>query len=155
MDAKTRTRRRRHLVGALTATLLLSGSGVPAAGVYKWRDADGKLHFSDKPPLEQTAEKLEIHTAQDKQTAQRLKNMRRQAEQIGAPSEAEAAKLKEQRCERELAAHCNEARQKLNDLLTSTRRQVVNEQGEREFLGEEERQAQIRATEAEIAKACR
>ena len=120
-----------------------------------FRDADGKLHFSDKPPVEQSAEKIEVHTAQDKLTAQRLKNMRRQASQLGTPSEAGAAEREAKRREQELAAHCNEARQKMNALLTSTRRQVVNEQGEREFLGEEERQAQIRAVEAQIEKACR
>ncbi|MGE0484817.1 MAG: DUF4124 domain-containing protein [Gammaproteobacteria bacterium] len=139
----------------LAFVAVVYGSSSLAAGVYKWRDADGKLHFSDKPPAEQTAEKLEIHTAQDKQTAQRLKNMRREADKLGTPTEADVAKLEAERQERELAMHCSEARQKLNALLTSTRRQVVNEQGEREFIGEDERQAEIRAVEDQIAKACR
>ena len=35
------------------------------AGVYKWTDAKGKVHFGDKPPMSSESEKLEIDT-QDK-----------------------------------------------------------------------------------------
>ncbi|MCO7225336.1 glutaredoxin family protein [Pleionea sp. CnH1-48] len=31
-----------------------------AAQIYKWRDKDGKLHYSDKPPAEQKVEEVEL-----------------------------------------------------------------------------------------------
>ncbi|MEP3857227.1 MAG: DUF4124 domain-containing protein [Porticoccus sp.] len=33
-----------------------------AAKVYKWQDADGAWHFSEKPPVEQSAETIKIPT---------------------------------------------------------------------------------------------
>lgn len=47
--------------GILTAaTLLLSVAAVPAAEVYKWKDADGRTHVSDRPPADGRAERLPI-----------------------------------------------------------------------------------------------
>jgi glutaredoxin len=39
--------------------LLLSGP-VTAAGIYKWTDAQGNLHFSDQPPAEADAEQVKL-----------------------------------------------------------------------------------------------
>lgn len=135
--------------------ILLAMCGAPAAEVFKWRDADGKLHYSDRAPPDASAETVDIHTAQDKLTAQRLKNMQREAAQLGGPTEADAKAAAARELEKQKRAHCDEARQKLNALLTSTRRQVVDENGQRRFLDEEERQAQMREIEAEIASVCR
>jgi glutaredoxin len=38
---------------------VLSGS-VAAAGIYKWTDAQGNLHFTDQPPPEADAEKVKL-----------------------------------------------------------------------------------------------
>ncbi len=35
---------------------------VSATEVYRWRDADGKLHFSDKKPLDIASEKQKVVT---------------------------------------------------------------------------------------------
>ncbi len=34
----------------------------PAAGVYKWTDADGRTHFGDRPPEEVVAQEIKIQT---------------------------------------------------------------------------------------------
>lgn len=38
--------------------LLMFVSADMSAGIYKWTDENGKVHFSDKPPLEQKAEQI-------------------------------------------------------------------------------------------------
>ena len=44
----------RRIIKVLSATLVIAGClclvGIASAGVYKWRDANGNLHFSDTPP---------------------------------------------------------------------------------------------------------
>lgn len=43
-----------------TCILLLLGSASLAAGVYKWVDEQGKVHFTDTPPAGQNVEQVEI-----------------------------------------------------------------------------------------------
>ena len=40
----------RQVLGLIVAAVLLLADGLPAADVYRWRDADGVLHYSDVPP---------------------------------------------------------------------------------------------------------
>ncbi len=39
----------------VTAALILSMSNIHAGEVYKWTDAEGKIHFSARPPTEKAA----------------------------------------------------------------------------------------------------
>lgn len=43
----------------LVVLLLCAGFAVNAEGVFKWKDADGKIHFSDAAPEEQAAQAVE------------------------------------------------------------------------------------------------
>jgi len=47
---------------ALLAALALSAAA-PATDVYRWVDAEGKIHFADSPPPDVSAEKLAIRSA--------------------------------------------------------------------------------------------
>tara|TARA_R110001592_G_scaffold120296_4_gene324257 strand:- start:3485 stop:4033 length:549 start_codon:yes stop_codon:yes gene_type:complete len=51
-------------INNLVLTLLTMALCLPlhAAKVYKWQDADGAWHFSEKPPVEQPAEIIKIPT---------------------------------------------------------------------------------------------
>lgn len=44
-----------HIIVALLLTLLIT---MPSHAIYKWRDPDGKLHFSDSPPLTTAAPEM-------------------------------------------------------------------------------------------------
>lgn len=50
------------IVAALSVAALAAAGSVGAAGVYKWTDADGRVHFSDNPPANSDAEELKIRT---------------------------------------------------------------------------------------------
>ncbi len=56
---------RRRFAAALVLALLALGLVLPQAGaeVYKWQDAQGVLHFSDKPPAEGQAEQVVVRPA--------------------------------------------------------------------------------------------
>ena len=48
---------------AIVAVVLASASGANAAEVYRWVDANGKLHYADSPPPDVKAEKLNLKSA--------------------------------------------------------------------------------------------
>jgi glutaredoxin len=61
MDAPTLHRVRWRLLGACLA--LLAMVWLPAqAGVYKWTDGRGVLHFSDRPPADATADRVQLRS---------------------------------------------------------------------------------------------
>ncbi len=147
-----------HASSMLTVlTLLVSLAGAAAAaGVYKWTDADGKVHFTDKPPPDAAAEKVRVTTGRDAHTAERLDQMKKQADDIFEKrAETETAARESEEEAQKIAAHCASLHDKLQKLRASTRFQTVNDKGEREYLGEERRQEWIRKAEAEIAKHCK
>jgi len=136
--------------------LLFAGTVADAATVYKWKDADGNLHFSDKPPPDGTAETTQIGTARDPYTQERLEQMKAEAAASSVRREVTKSVAEEQAREAEtLAAHCRDSRAKLDNLENSRRPQFVNAQGEREFIDEDKRAEWIKAAQAEIDKHCR
>lgn len=46
------------LAGLVASSVSLLPSPADASGVYQWRDADGRLHFGDAPPEQDTAKNL-------------------------------------------------------------------------------------------------
>lgn len=141
---------------AILFTLALAAFSASAAGVYKWKDADGKTHYSDKPPPDIKAETIQINTTQDEHTAQRLNKFKEQADDnVAKREEGKAAALEKQREAAEITAHCEKVRQQLELLETSTRRQRINDKGEREFVDEELRQKWLSDGRAEVAKHCK
>ena len=136
--------------------LFLAAAAANAATVYKWQDADGKLHFSDKPPPDGTAETTQIGTARDPYTQKRLEQMQAEAEASRVRrEEAKSAPETQAREAEVLAAHCRDSRAKLDNLENSRRPQFVNAHGEREFIDEDKRAEWIKAAQDEIDKHCR
>ena len=148
----------RLAVLALCATLAVLPAPVSSAGgIYKWQDADGKTHFADKPPPDVEAETVPAPSASpaddgdaqlDALTERAEENYERRMEQ-----RAEQARAREEA--EKIAAHCADTRAKLERLQTSTRRQIINAQGEREFLPEAQRQAWMREAREELEKHCK
>lgn len=135
--------------------LLLASTAAGGADVYKWTDDDGEVHFSDKPAAGRKTEKLHIDTRTDEATAKRLQQFeataeanQRRREQAEAEA-AEAAREKER-----IEAYCRESRARYEQLKNARRPQYVNEQGEREFIDEAQREEWLKAAQAEIDKHC-
>ncbi|MEQ8659697.1 MAG: DUF4124 domain-containing protein [Gammaproteobacteria bacterium] len=142
----------------VTGTLAAAVMPALAAGIYKWKDENGKTHFSDKPPPDVTAETLRKpgSTTDNGAAAGRLEELGERAE-VGyeARMEKRAEEEKARAEAAKIAAHCKETRAKLENLQNSTRHQVINAAGEREFLREETRQEWMRQAREEIARHCK
>lgn len=146
------------LRAALWASLLAVVSlPVCAVGLHKWVDEQGNVHYADKPPPGQETETIQVDTGRvDDSNAERLDSYQEQVDQIFTErDEAKAEAEKKAKEKAEIKAHCEDSRAKLVRLQTSTRRQKVNDKGERVFIEDSQRQEWIKAAKAEIAKHCR
>lgn len=148
-------RARRAGLVALALGLFLGAGIAGAAGVYKWTDADGKVHFTDKPPPDVKAETVRTNTSHDEHTADRLNALKERAdENYEARQKRKEEAVEAAQVKRDLRARCEAAQNHLRELESSTRRQVVNEKGEREFLEETKRQQWMSDARKEIAETC-
>lgn len=126
----------------LIAALIASQMAV--AQSYKWVDANGRTHYTDQPPgagKPATA----LKTAPPAATAAPPAVQPSLAEQEQAfrkrrqDAEDKSAKTaKEQQAAKERANQCQNARRNLVSLESGARVTRRNEQGEREFLNEEQ-----------------
>ncbi len=160
MHSIIRYARHRHLAtapaGLLLLFLVLSLPLSASAGVYKWVDADGKVHFTDKPPPEVDAETIKTNTTRDPHTAERLNKFKEKADKgVAERAEKRAAIAAEKEEEKKNAEKCTAVRKELFELETSTRRQTLNAQGELEFIPEETRQEWMRVSRENIKKVCK
>ncbi len=144
--------------------IILSATSLPAlAQLYKWVDANGQVHYSDKPPpasakREKTlnirnvpapAPPSEGGTATAKSAAEqdlefRKRKVEQEEEQKKAAAEAET--------ERE---NCARAQEKLRLYEEAGRVYRVDEQGERQYLSDEGRERGMAQAREEIAKYCK
>lgn len=144
------------LAGGAILILALAASTANAAGVYKWVGPDGKVQFSDKPPPGVEAETIKTKTSSDAENAERLNKFKDQAdESFKKRQEVKAAAREEKAKADEMKAHCKKVRGELDVLVNSTRRQFINDQGEREFVDEDRRQEWMQIARDEIAKNCK
>lgn len=137
----------------LGAALLTMSAGVPAAGMYKWTDSQGNVHYTQTPPPKGNYQQM---------TAPRAPTAPEPAEpQQGAaapatpkPDQATASDAKRKELEAEVAKHnCEAARRNLNVYSTSNR--VMNEKGEVEVLDDKAREAKIKEANKMIKQYCR
>lgn len=104
-----------HILAAAAAAVLAPAACAGAADVYRWVDGSGAVHFSDHPPADRPASKLdtaksagvdpvvEERRAKERRLLEVIEDERRQEAQAKATAE-------EQR--RERAGHCSEARRR-------------------------------------------
>ena len=147
------------LLRALLAFSLLLVAGTSAAQAYKWRDADGKLHFSDKPPAGANAEKMEIKpaTPEDPEAvkqAQAAKSLREQA----AFAEKQAKHKADQTAQRDQEANDRRCRSAQRDLDTFNRQTPVyhvGKDGQRVYMEDKDRPAAIQRAQSLVSRYCR
>ncbi|HEY4066711.1 MAG TPA: DUF4124 domain-containing protein [Burkholderiaceae bacterium] len=157
------------LCAVLGATLAL-----PAAAQWKWRDAGGHTQYSDTPPPPSVPEKdilqrpsaaaapvsraaAPASAASDtagpapKLIDSDLEAKRKKTEQdVADKKKAEDAKLAAARAE-----NCANAKAQMRTLDSGMRVARVNEKGEREFLDDKARAAEIERTRAAMTSDCK
>lgn len=138
---------------ALVATLAWSGE------VYKWRDASGKIHYSDTPPPRVNSEKMRggaqvapPASAPSRSVAeQEMEFRKRQSESEKARAKAD----KEKGDAEEARSNCERARVQLQALESGQRMSRVNEAGENIPLDDEMRAQEIEQTRKSVQSWCK
>ncbi|MCA0240952.1 MAG: DUF4124 domain-containing protein [Proteobacteria bacterium] len=164
-------------MGVLAASLALL-LALPAAAQWRWRDANGRVTASDRPPPREIPDKdiLQRPAAAARPTANAApantaasaavvaasgpasapvdKDL--QARKKAAEAEQQAkAKAEEQRNAAIRADNCARARSHLATLDSGQRLARINDKGEREVLDDAARAAEVRRARDVIASDCR
>ncbi len=163
----------------LFAALIAIGLAAPAQAQWKWRDAQGKLQYSDRPPPNGTPEKDVLQRPANVtrtvtvvpvgQAAASAASAPRVAASAPSKAEQEAAARDKQEQDREAAKqkeaerrqaelrrqNCGRAQANLRELQSGIRITRTNEQGERVFMDDAQRQAEVERARGLITSECR
>jgi Domain of unknown function (DUF4124) len=139
----------------LCIVLGLSMATATSAGVYSWTDAQGHVHYSDKPQA--GAQALDIKTEPtdpERIAAQHKQSEEQQATEADAQKKAaEAAKVSADD-EAKRAENCQKAHIRLSAIMGAQRPYRTTADGERHYLSAEEIDAEIKEAEAGVSQWC-
>jgi hypothetical protein len=137
--------------------ILLGLALVPATGadgtIYKWKDKEGNVHYTDCPPPPGC--KAETVTAEPVPSEQQVKQAQERLEKLLSEQQQSATGREQERLERlgqQVAAMqmavarkraCISAQQNLHALLMNRPVYYINEKGERAFLDDAAHKAEI------------
>ena len=142
---------------ALAMTL---ASGAMANEIYKWTDADGNVHYEDRPTGAETEERLDMtYGRTDRSSVQRRVKARTDAEASRREAASVAAAAKQEAAdnaaaEEARAAKCERSRARLESYLQSRRLYRTDENGERVYLDDTQRQEARQTAEEQITQIC-
>ncbi|MBU3068489.1 DUF4124 domain-containing protein [Aestuariicella sp. G3-2] len=142
------------LAAGLACLLVMFGSA--SAEIYQWRDASGKLHFSDKKPKQQAAKDIsdtlgDINVDQSAVEREKL-------ERLFKPETPEEKALRQQEAGRQAyreekrKEQCEQARNYLDALKGPV--YFVREDGSSYDISEAERRQRVVALQAQIRQYC-
>ncbi|GAA6135870.1 hypothetical protein NBRC116188_26600 [Oceaniserpentilla sp. 4NH20-0058] len=130
-----------------------------AGQVYKWTDESGQTHFSQFPPAQTQADKVEVNAPSSSKNAaaanEKLQKVRQQLQEqavdrVTESEDEKLAALEEQR----MAENCKKAKQRLLDLKNNGRIFKTLENGEREWYDEKGRANLIANAQKDVDKYC-
>lgn len=141
------------LAAALLATALLAAASAQAAEVYRWVDAEGRVHFGDRPPqeAEASAERAELKPINSADAIQPRDTSVRRPARVEQQYESRKQQ-QQQRQQQQMAAACREARNQLRILQGPV--YFVDADGREVQISERERRERAQQLEHEVARAC-
>lgn len=148
---------------AAALLFVLALLSLPAvAQVYTWKGADGRVHYSDRPPAEHGLDARRVGPATSPPSGETAS-----ARKSFAESEAEARKRRQQskeaagKAEKDKAEqedqkkNCERARAALKAVESGETRFRINDKGEREALDGEVREAELADARKSVAGWCK
>lgn len=140
--------------------IVAAAGNVVAGEIYKWTDADGNVHYVDRPTGDPTEERVDVISNRTDNAAVRASiqaRLDRQAERQealnkAAEDEQSAAAARSEREQRE--KQCVSYRERLESYLQSRRLYRENESGERVYLDEDEVMTARAALQKKIQETC-
>lgn len=135
---------------------LIAGNAL--AEMYKWVDAEGNTHYTERPPVGDI-EVITIKPPPKVDTGRALNDLEQQQEKLNELRGGRQKAVEERQRAEEVAAiqksNCELARDKFDKASGSTRFYGTDKDGNRVRLGEEERQARLAAAQKDIAEFCK
>ena len=139
--------------------MTFAGSAI-ANEIYKWTDEEGNVHYEDRPTGAATEERLQMtYNRTDRSDVQRrvqarvdARTAREEAQSVAAAAEQEAAESAAIAAER--AQKCEKSRARLESYLQSRRIYRTDENGERVYLDDTQREEARRKAEEQITEFC-
>jgi hypothetical protein len=136
-------------IATIVIALLVIAPITATAEVFSWRDADGKMHYSDRPSMDPGVDSRRIGAPTDasddvptavKNAADRKDEAAKQTKEAGE----KAAKEEQQRTsDAQRQENCERARQNLEGIESGIIRFRMTESGEREGLDGAARDAEL------------
>ena len=151
-----------HTSRPATLLTLLLIAALPTGGyaqVYSWKDADGKIHYGDRPPAERKADtrKLAAPPAVDveavRQANAEKQLIEREKQEKNKESAAKAAE--EQTAARQREENCRQARGNLAALESGQIRFTIDSKGERVGLDGAVREAELDKARKSVESWCK
>ena len=165
----------RRALPALLTTLLCMTLAQPAAAQWKWRDAQGRVQYSDRPPPNAVPERDILSRPAAARTGPGGNSPPASASPASGPAAAAPAassasgsaearrrateeasrRAEEERQARQRSENCARARDYARTVESGQRIARTNDRGEREFLDDSQRAAELNRAREVIASDCR
>lgn len=150
----------RQLALTCAVAAMTFAAGATANEIYKWTDAEGNVHYEDRPTGAASEERIDItyrrtdSGAVNQRVQARLDRQadRTEAKSVAAAQEKEATDKAAAAEERSKA--CERARARLETYLQSRRLYRTDDNGERVYLDDAERQEARQKAEEQITEHC-
>lgn len=150
----------RHVFIGFAALAVTIAAPALADNIYKWTDADGNVHYEDRPSGDQGVERLTLTSTRTNnsvvqnrvQARQDSQAARQEAKNIAADEARTAEEEKAQAEQRK--KQCANHRAKLQDLLQSSRLYRLDDKGERVYLDEVQSQESRQRAEELVTEYC-
>ena len=150
-------------IRGLLAALILILTGPVFAGIYKWTDADGNVHYGEHPPPEAQTRELpaappppEADVLRSQERLDRLLERQQRSEQLRQEDRVRQAQEEEQaaRLAAERRQNCIAARNQMHRLRMQRAIYTIDEQGGRVYLDDEARSRLIELRQREVEAFC-
>jgi hypothetical protein len=150
----------RKLVLGCAVAAMAFAAGASANEIYRWVDAEGNVHYGDRPSGAPTEQRIALSYARtDGGVVEQRVKARVDAQTARDEAKAEADKAAQEAAEEaeiaaERAKKCDSSRARLETYLQSRRLYRADENGERVYLDEVQRQEARSKVEKQISEFC-
>ena len=150
---------RRLIIATVSMVILFSSSAVTAGKIYKWTDAEGKVHYGSQKPAGAEVEKMKVDTSKTgvDRGAKALDDLKQgvddEAQRIkeeGIPPEPPVPSLPT----KEVKKRCQSARQDLATIQSRGQLRERDEKGNTRYVSDEEKQRRIKAAQKQVREYC-
>lgn len=143
------------MIRTLLASLGVVALAAAAQPMYKWVDEKGVTHFSEYPPPEGKADKVEVKpTGTEKPRVDNWKERSLESRQRKVQQDMKDEEAR-RRDESGRARRCSDARQGLDTMKNSRRVYNLDDKGERVYVEDKDRPAAIEEWNREVERNCR